>query len=237
MIIVGLTGGIATGKSTVSEILGRFEEVTVVDADLIAREVVEPGEPALTRIISQFGTSVLCSDGQLDRKALGDVIFRDPISRMELNRITHPYIRRRMLWQTLIAFLKGRQYVVLDSPLLFESGKLYSYLNACVVVYCEEDTQRQRLMERNQLSEKEANERIGSQMPLKVKCKMADFVINNSMSRQQTAEQTVQIHGKLLSMAKVRGVSRNFCIFIAVIFLIVTFFILPKALKLLLTLY
>ena len=233
MIIVGLTGGIATGKSAVSASLDRFEEVAVVDADLIAREVVEPGMPALSKIVSQFGASVLCSDGHLDRKALADIIFKDPISRMKLNKITHPYIQRRMLWQTLTAFLRGRQYVVLDSPLLFESGKLYSYLNACVVVYCEEDTQRQRLMERNQLSEQEANERIGSQMPLKVKCKMADFVINNSMSREQTAEQTVQIHEKLLAMAKVRGVSRNFCIFIVVVLVVISFFILRLICRLL----
>ncbi|KAI6660597.1 Dephospho-CoA kinase domain-containing protein [Oopsacas minuta] len=230
MIIVGLTGGIATGKSTVSSSLARFGEVTIVDADLIAREVVEPGKPALKKIVSQFGTVVLCSDGHLDRKAMGDIIFNDPISRLKLNNITHPYIQRTMLWQTFLAFLKGKKYVILDSPLLFESGKLYSYMNACVVVYCDEDTQRTRLMERNQLSEQEANERIGSQMPLKVKCKMADFVINNSKSREQTIEQTVEIHKKLLTLSRVKGVSRNMFIFIVVILILAIVYISPKIL-------
>ena len=235
MILVGLTGGIATGKSTVSSSLAKFEEVTVVDADLVAREVVEPGQPALDKIVSQFGGAVLSADGHLDRKALGDIIFKDPISRLKLNNITHPYIQRRMLWLAFVAFVRGKRYVLLDTPLLYESGKLYPYMHVCVVVYCDEDTQRARLMKRNQLSEQEANDRIDSQMPLKVKCKMADFVINNSRSREQTDEQIVEIHKNLLALSRTKGVSRYLFFIIVIILILVISYISSRILNFILS--
>lgn len=203
------TRGIASGKSTVSGFLRGFDGVAIVDADMIAREVVQPGQPALKKIVEAFGGGVLSPGGELDRKVLGDIIFGDPVARMKLNRITHPYIQKRMVWQALIAFLSGKTYVILDSPLLYESGKLLSYLNGSAVVYCSEDRQRERLMERNQLSGEEADQRIAAQMPLKVKSKMADFVIDNSNSVEETKIRTIQLHDKLLSMSRVKGISRT----------------------------
>ena len=132
-IVIGLTGGIATGKSTVSTLL-KASNIPVVDADLIARQVVEPGTTALARIEATFGNQVLFPDGTLDRKKLGSIIFADESKRKKLNAIVHPAIRRTMLWQVLGYWIRGYKYCVVDVPLLIEGG-LWKWVGSVVVVY------------------------------------------------------------------------------------------------------
>ncbi|SAM06886.1 hypothetical protein [Absidia glauca] len=133
MKLVGLTGGIASGKSTVSRLL-QEQQVPIIDADKIAREVVEPGRRANRQIREHFGDEVFLPDGHLDRPKLGDIIFTDPSKRKILNACVHPAVRLEMLKQVLYHWLSGAKVVVLDVPLLFES-KLDRFVGTTVVVY------------------------------------------------------------------------------------------------------
>ncbi|XP_005668787.1 dephospho-CoA kinase domain-containing protein isoform X2 [Sus scrofa] len=135
MFLVGLTGGIASGKSSVLQVLQQLG-CAVIDVDVIARHVVQPGYPAHRRIVEAFGTEVLLENGDIDRKALGDLIFNQPDRRHLLNAITHPEICREMTKETFKYFLRGYRYVILDVPLLFETKKLLKYMKHTVVVYC-----------------------------------------------------------------------------------------------------
>ena len=130
--VVGLTGGIATGKSTASKLL-KAKKLPVEDADLVAREVVMPGTPALAKIVKRFGPSVLLPDGSLDRKKLGNIIFNDPARRRELNSIVHPAVRRALLWGILMHWFSGEKICIVDVPLLIESG-LSKWVGKVVVV-------------------------------------------------------------------------------------------------------
>lgn len=130
---MGLTGGIATGKSTVSSLLKSVYDVTVIDADKIARDVVLPGEPALRKIAAHFGDDVLLPDGSLDRPKLGSVIFGDGEKRRVLNSIIHPAVRRTMLWEVAKAWVLGKRYCVIDVPLLIETG-LDNWVGSVVLV-------------------------------------------------------------------------------------------------------
>lgn len=176
--VIGLTGGIASGKSTVSKMF-RELYIPVVDADKIARQVVEPGEKAYERIIEVFGEEILKADRTLDRPALGSIVFADEDKRNQLNAIVHPAVRERMLELRDNYIHAGAICVVLDIPLLFES-KLTHLVDRTIVVYVDESVQLNRLMERNHYTEKEAKQRISSQMPVKEKAKLADAVINNN---------------------------------------------------------
>ncbi|CAI8027904.1 Dephospho-CoA kinase domain-containing protein [Geodia barretti] len=133
MLIFGLTGGIASGKSTVSRIL---EELgcPVVDADVLARRVVEPGRPAWRAIVGHFRDEILQEDGTINRERLGSIVFDDESKRKTLNRCTHPYIRREVLWELAKHFSKGSSYVVLVSPLLFETKYALHYMRQTIVV-------------------------------------------------------------------------------------------------------
>ncbi|CAA7265012.1 unnamed protein product [Cyclocybe aegerita] len=173
MLVVGLTGGIATGKSTVSGIL-KASKIPVVDADVIARQVVEPGTPTLTKIVKTFGNDVLLQDGSLDRKKLGSIIFGDEAKRKQLNRIVHPAVRKAMFWQMLGYWIRGHKYCVMDVPLLIEGGLWHS-----------EELQLQRLMQRDSSSREDASARFNSQLPISQKVAYADFVIDNSGSKQE----------------------------------------------------
>jgi len=130
---VGLTGGIATGKSTVSSIL-RSHNIPVIDADVVARQVVLPGTRALRNIVGAFGPEILLSDGSLDRKKLGSIIFADEHKRKQLNGIVHPAVRRAMLWEVVKCWVRGEKWCVLDVPLLIE-GPLWRVVGLVVVVY------------------------------------------------------------------------------------------------------
>ncbi|XP_043232224.1 dephospho-CoA kinase-like isoform X2 [Amphibalanus amphitrite] len=192
MFLVGLTGGIATGKSTVSKLF-QDEGVPVVDADVIARKVVEPGRAAWHDIRRVFGPSMFLENGEVDRVALGRLVFSDEQKRRQLNKITHNRIQRLMIWETLKLLCQGHQFAILDMPLLFESGAAVDYMEKIIVVSCEEDIQLSRLMERSGQSEDECRRRIDSQLALSTKRQHAHFVIENSGSRLETAQQVRRV--------------------------------------------
>ena len=186
-IIIGLTGGIASGKSTVAAML-KNRGITVIDADVEARLAVEPGEEAYDRIVTHFGEEVLYENGSINRARLGEIIFHNEEERMILNEIVHPAVRKRMVEKQEAAQSKGESIIVMDIPLLFEGG-LRSTVDRTLLVYADEEVQLQRLMKRNNYTEEEAMARIQSQMPLIEKKKLADAVIDNNGSIQQTEAQ------------------------------------------------
>lgn len=182
-MILGLTGGIATGKSTVVKV---FKELgfPVVDADVIAREVVEVGRPALAKIVSTFGTEILQPDGSLDRKKLGALVFSDEEKRQKLNALLSPFLREAILSQ--IEKKKERaSLVVVDIPLLYEGG-YENDMDQVAVVYVPETIQLDRLMERDHLTEQEAWQRINSQLSIEQKKQRADIVFDNQKTIQET---------------------------------------------------
>ncbi|MFE6168784.1 dephospho-CoA kinase [Viridibacillus arvi] len=190
-MIIGLTGSIASGKSTVAEMLKELN-LPIIDADLVARVVVEPGTETLKQIVEAFGEEVLLNDGTLNRPKLGDIIFHEPAARKSLNDIIHPAIRQEMLRQRDELLEIGVKDIVMDIPLLFES-RLQHFVEKILVVSVTEETQLKRLMERNNLSEKDAKARISSQLPLSEKEKGADAVIYNNKSLESTREQLHKI--------------------------------------------
>jgi dephospho-CoA kinase len=190
-MIVGLTGGIASGKSTVSRMLLALGAV-IIDADLIAREVVAPGQPTLEAIRDSFGQNIILEDGSLDRQKLGAVIFNDGQARTKLNLIIHPAIRKRMTELKEEAIVKGEELIVLDIPLLFES-ELHYMVEKILVVYVPEHIQKKRLMSRDQIAENEAMSRIRSQMSIEQKKNKGHAFIDNSGSYEETQEQLALI--------------------------------------------
>ena len=189
--IIGLTGGIASGKSTVSNWL-ISQGYPVVDADIAARKVVEPGMPALREITEAFGNDMLLEDGTLDRKKLGSVIFADEEKRHTLNAIVHPAVREWMGQETDRAVENGASIVIMDIPLLFES-KLTHMVEETILVYVSKETQLKRLMERDGYSESDALARIQAQMPIDDKRKLADYVVDNNGTISETVEQVKEI--------------------------------------------
>ncbi|KAG1135246.1 hypothetical protein G6F37_012988 [Rhizopus arrhizus] len=183
MKLVGLTGGISTGKSTVSSMLVE-QGIPIIDADKIARDVVEPGRKANQLIRQHFGDQVFLSDGRIDRPKLGQIIFQDPEKRKILNKCTHPYVRLEMLKEAFKYWIKGADIVVFDVPLLIES-KLDKFMSYTVVVYSSESIQLKRLKERDGLTDELAMQRIKAQMPMAEKIERADIVIDNSTDLEQ----------------------------------------------------
>ena len=188
-LVIGLTGGIASGKSTVSNMFKEMK-ITVIDADVEARLAVQKGEPAHRKIVEVFGEEILLLDGEIDRQKLGSVIFHDSEKRQMLNNIVHPEVRARMNRQIVEA--QHEDTVVLDIPLLFES-KLTYMVEKTLLVYVDETIQLERLMNRNSLSKEDASARIAAQMPLAEKIQLADAVINNNGSIQETRKQLIDI--------------------------------------------
>lgn len=191
MFLVGVTGGIASGKSTVSNILRNECGCVVIDADRISREIFEPGEKAYKNVVAVFGPGVLDENKEINRSALGDLIFNDSALRKKLNSITHKEIRLRMLWKILKAFLCGHRFVVLDIPLLIETKAMLPLLKHIVVVYTKPSVQKSRLMFRDEFDEKQAVARIDSQMPIDEKLSYATKVIDNNGSIENT---NFQVH-------------------------------------------
>jgi len=188
--IIGLTGGIASGKSTVSKILQDLG-ACIIDADKIARRIVEPGQPALSEIQAAFGRGILLADGTLDRKNLGEIVFNNSTARQRLNAITHDRIKLAIGEAVEKAAAAGYNIVVLDVPLLLEVG--WQHLADTVwVVYIDRETQIARLMERDGLTGTEAMARIQSQMSLDDKKVYADTVIDNSGSLAETRRQVAK---------------------------------------------
>ncbi len=203
-LLVGLTGGIATGKSTVANLL-RDLGAEIIDADVLAREVVEPGEPALDEIVAEFGRGVLEPTGRLDRKALGAIVFAEPERRRTLEAITHPRIRER--FQRGLDALAARDFrglVFFDAAVMIESGN-YRNMDRLVVVVADEPTQIARLMARDGVDREEALRKIRSQMPLAEKAKLADYVIDNSGEPAATAARVRAVHQALLADAGTRA--------------------------------
>ncbi|KAF8971914.1 dephospho-CoA kinase-domain-containing protein [Flammula alnicola] len=195
MLVIGLTGGIATGKSTVSSLL-KASHIPIVDADVIARQVVEPGTSGLAKIKATFGNEVILPDGTLDRKKLGSIIFNDEVKRKKLNKIVHPAVRKAMLWQMLGYWIRGYKYCIMDVPLLIEGG-LWQWVGLVVVVYCSDELQLQRLMQRDGSSREEASARLNSQLPISQKVPYADIVIDNSGTKQELETQVVSLIRRL----------------------------------------
>ena len=202
-VIVGLTGGIASGKSTVANMLGDLG-ARVIDADVIAREVVEPGEPAWVDIKETFGDEVFHEDRTLDREALGQVVFGDQRARKKLGAITHPRIGQRMMQRARQIHSEGHEWVVYDAALIVENG-IHEWLDSLIVVAADRDVQIKRLMERDAMSRDDALKRIGSQMPLEEKIAVADYVIDNNGTLDETLEQVQELYGRIEEGVRIRG--------------------------------
>lgn len=190
-MIIGLTGSIASGKSTVSKMLEE-KGYPIIDADKVARQVVEPGSETLKKIEVLFGAEVIKQDGTMDREKVGALIFSNPAMRKQLNDIIHPAIRGEMLRQRSAFLAEGYQTIIMDIPLLFES-KLQHFVDKILVVSVTEENQLARLMLRNGLSEQDAKSRISSQLPMTVKEEGADAVIYNNGTVEETALQLERI--------------------------------------------
>lgn len=190
-MIIGLTGSIASGKSTVSNMLKELG-YPIIDADIVARVVVEKGTETLETIKEAFGEDISADDGSLNREKLGEIIFSSPSKRKQLNDIIHPAIRTEMIRQKEELISEGHPTIIMDIPLLFES-KLQSYVDKIIVVTVTEETQLERLMTRNNFSLEEAKARIQSQLPLSIKEKGADAVIYNNGTLQSTEDQLKKI--------------------------------------------
>jgi dephospho-CoA kinase len=184
--VIGLTGGIASGKSTVAGMLAA-KGAWIVDADQLARRVVCPGSPALSEIVRSFGPEVIAADGALDRSRLADLVFADESARQRLNAIVHPGVLELSREEIREAQVAGAGIVVYDVPLLFETQRQAEF-DGTLVVWVEAQTQVLRLRLRSDLSESEAEARIASQMPLERKRELADWVIDNSGSLEETQE-------------------------------------------------
>jgi dephospho-CoA kinase len=185
-ITIGLTGGIATGKSTLERLL-RARGIPVLDADLVSREVMVPGTHALAAIIKRYGLDILNAQGSLDRKKLGRIVFQDAAERHWLEQLIHPLVRTRMSeWRNA-----DEQMKVLSIPLLFESG-MTDLVDRIWVVSCTPAIQQLRLQQRDQLTAKEAQARIQAQMPLDQKVALADWVFENDYAPEQLAYQLDQ---------------------------------------------
>lgn len=200
MILVGLTGGVATGKSTVAKMFKRCGAI-LIDADKLAREVVEPGKPAWRAIVKQFGKTVLNQNRSLDRQALGSIVFHNPKKRRQLERIIHPRVAREQ--QRLVRRIakgKLRAVVIYEVPLLFEAG-VDKRVDKIIVVTVDRNTQIARLKKRNGLSRTEALRRIRSQMPLAKKIQQADHVLNGTLPRPSLRKQVGQLFRNLRLLA------------------------------------
>lgn len=196
MIVAGLTGGIATGKSTVSALL-QEAGASIVDADAIAHAVVRKGRPAWQDIVDHFGKKALLPNGELNRKLIGSIIFKDSTQQQVLNDIVHPHVFQEIkAHREKIAKQNPRAVVIIDIPLLLETGAERD-LSEIVLVYAPEKIQMRRLMRRDNLSEGEAMMRIRAQMPIEEKKRRVRLVIDNSKSLNHTHDQTLAIYHAL----------------------------------------
>jgi dephospho-CoA kinase len=203
VLVVGLTGGAGSGKTTVGRML-REEGAYVIDADEIAREIVKPHKPAWEALRKAFGDQILDREGAIDRKRLSERIFSDPREREQLNRILHPPIRQEILRRLReVEHRDPEAIVVIDAPLLLEVG-LHHEVEKVLVVRAKESQQIERLRRRSGLSEELSRKIIGAQMPLEEKLKVADFVIPNEGSLEETRRKAKEVFRTLKRLAKQR---------------------------------
>lgn len=194
---VGLTGGIASGKSTAAKFFGALG-VPILDSDQLAREVVEPGQPSLERLVERFGTSILTADGHLDRPALRDIVFSDPRARADLEALTHPAIGAAMEARSAAA---GGPYQVLVIPLLVEKN-LKSHVDRVLVIDCEEALQLKRLRDRDGSPPAQAQAILAAQASRAARLKVADDVIRNDQDLSAVQRQVVALHERYLLLAQ-----------------------------------
>ena len=201
MLKVGLTGSIAVGKSHVCSVLEEHG-CRVLDADVVSRELVEPGAEGLERIVDNFGDGILKANGELDRAALGAIVFADPSKRQLLNSLLHPLvIEAQDAWMDRMSAEDPDGIAVVDAALMIESGG-WERFDKLIVVWCEPEIQLQRLMERNDLSEEQARQRIRAQMPQVVKKSYADYLIDTSGDYEETGKQVLEVLKKLRTDAQ-----------------------------------
>jgi len=193
--IIGLTGGIASGKSTISAYFGALG-VSIIDADLISREIVAQGEPALESIVAQFGKDLLLKDGELNREKLGEIIFSDEVAREALNAILHPQIGATFMKRREQLSQEGNRWLIYDAALIVENN-LQDLCEGLIVVSCDPDIQKARLMDRNNLSSIEAQKRLDSQFQLSKKVALADWIIDNSGSLAASQKQVDKLFREL----------------------------------------
>ena len=204
MILVGLTGGIASGKSLVAKLLKDLGAY-VIDADEIAHQVIQPGTPAYQEILRQFGKDILREDGTIDRPKLGRLVFRDSARRSMLESIVHPRVfaeeeaQRRQITQQ-----EPEAVIIFDAPLLIET-RAHELMDKVIVVYADRKTQLKRLKERDRLDSEEAKWRVAAQLPLSNKKQYADYVIDGMASPSEVAKQTETVYQKLKALAKSSG--------------------------------
>lgn len=197
-MVIGLTGGIASGKSTVSRLLAALGAI-VIDADAIVHELQAPGMPMLDEIAARFGSQLLDAEGRLDRRALGAIAFADRAARAQLEAIVHPQVRAIIATRVAAAQAAGAPLIVVDIPLLFERGDEphaqppARELDATVLVYAPEPQQIERLIERDGCSREDAEQRVRAQLPIEKKKALADVVIDNSGALEETRRQVEQL--------------------------------------------
>lgn len=199
--IIGITGGIATGKSTVVKILKSMNFI-VIEADEISKEVVKKGKPGLTKIVEKFGENILLEDGELNRKKLGEIIFNNEDKRKELNEIMHPIIIKEIL-DRLKSYIFKYDIIFIDMPLLFETKELLSdmglYFDEIWLVYCDEDVQLNRLMKRENIEFDYALKKIKSQLDSNYKKKNSDKIIYNNGSLEELEKSVIDMVKELRS--------------------------------------
>ncbi len=199
MLVVGLTGGIASGKSTVSRMFAELG-IPVICADELARDAVKPGSPALEEIRQTFGKEVLAEDGSLDRAAMARLVFQDKARRKLLESIIHPRVAEEQEKRVRSLEREGHRIAIIDVPLLYES-EWEKPFDLIIVVYVPRDVQEQRLVERDEISLEDARARLNAQMPIEQKKKLADRVVDNTRGKAHTLEQVKEILGQLKALA------------------------------------
>lgn len=196
MLIVGLTGGVASGKTTVSQVL-KEEGAYIIDADQMARELARPHTPAWKQLVRTFGKGILCKDGSIHRKKLADIVFTDLRQRKLLNQILHPRIRKEMERRAKEIGRKDPEaIVVVDAPLLVELGE-HRKMDKVIVVTSTQKLQIERLKKRDGINREAALKIFSSQMPVEEKAKFADFVIRNEGSLRETRKKTREVFREL----------------------------------------
>ncbi len=195
MFVVGLTGGIGSGKTTVSDQFARLG-IGIVDADIIAKDIVSPGKPALKKIVVHFGADILGTQGSLNRQKLRELVFTNSEARAALEHITHPEIRREIFEQIAVS---TSPYTILSAPLLLETG-LNNAVDKVLVVDLSENAQVQRSTSRDKVSEATIRNIIAAQIAREQRLKLADDIIDNSGSIENTKQQVKKLHGKYLDM-------------------------------------
>lgn len=203
MVVIGLTGGIASGKSTISNMLMDMK-IPVIDADVIARDVVKPATDTLKRLVQKFGEDILNIDGTLNRKKLSNVVFNDRESLKQLNLIIHPAIKNAIM-NKLNEYRKSKEkYCVVDAALLIEANFI-DIVDCVILVYVNRKTQVERLMNRDKISMEEAERKIDSQMSLDEKMKYADYLVDNNHDVENTRLQLKSIIKEIFNLEERDG--------------------------------